>query len=49
MGNSTYKKLLNLKLHRNLLTSHLHETLEKGFKIKQYSKIWKFEGDWDNF
>ena len=41
---SDFRKLLNLKLFRNLFALYLHQTLEKGSKIIKNLKILKFEG-----
>ena len=43
---SSYRKMLNSKLLRNLPALYLHWTLEKWFQVINIIKILKFEGDW---
>ena len=47
MQNSTYRKLLNLKLSRNAVCLYFHRRLDKGFEVVKNVKILRFEENWD--
>ena len=47
MRNSANRKLLNLKLFRNLFCLYFHEKFHTAFRVIKNFKILRFGGGWD--